>query len=141
MIPVIRINFNDGKSSTKVDIQKRISRILKINQRDLGLDYDSGDGNDISFYFNDLIYQTYKKYHNKVVILIDEYDKPILDNIEDPQSAKLMREELKNFYSVIKGADEYIKFVFITGVSKFSKVSLFSGLNNLDDITINPKPA
>ncbi|MBD3843687.1 MAG: AAA family ATPase, partial [Campylobacterales bacterium] len=68
-------------------------------------------------------------------------DKPILDNIEDTQRATLMREELKNFYSVIKGADEYLKFVFITGVSKFSKVSLFSGLNNIEDITLNPKYA
>ena len=73
-----------------------------------------------------------------VVMLVDEYDKPILDSIENTKIAIVLRDELKNFYSVIKDADPYIEFVFITGVSKFSKVSLFSGLNNLEDITISP---
>jgi len=71
----------------------------------------------------------------KVVFLVDEYDKPILDNITDVEIAKAMRDELKNLYSVIKDADAHIKLAFITGVSKFSKVSLFSGLNNLQDIS------
>lgn len=68
--------------------------------------------------------------------LVDEYDKPILDNIDNPELAVAIREELKNYYSIIKDSDPYIRFVFITGVSKFSKVSLFSGLNNLEDITL-----
>jgi hypothetical protein len=72
-----------------------------------------------------------------VVILIDEYDKPILDNIEKKEGVEMIREELKGFYSVLKGLDEYIKFVLITGVSKFAKVSLFSGLNQLEDISLN----
>jgi len=71
----------------------------------------------------------------KVVILVDEYDKPILDNITNVEIAQAMRDELKNLYSVIKDADAHIKLAFITGVSKFSKVSLFSGLNNLKDIS------
>jgi hypothetical protein len=71
-----------------------------------------------------------------VVILIDEYDKPILDNITDEQRAIEMRNGLRNLYSVIKDSDEYIKFAFLTGVSKFSKMNLFSGLNNLQDITL-----
>jgi Predicted AAA-ATPase/PD-(D/E)XK nuclease superfamily len=74
-----------------------------------------------------------------VVVLIDEYDKPILDNITDPAVALQMREGLKNLYSVLKGADAHLKFVFLTGVSKFSKVSLFSGLNNLRDITLDAR--
>lgn len=73
----------------------------------------------------------------KVVILIDEYDKPIIDKIHDPQAAYKNREVLRQFYSIIKSADRYIKFVFLTGVSKFSKVSVFSGLNNLEDITLS----
>ncbi len=73
--------------------------------------------------------------------MVDEYDKPILDNIENKEIATIIRDELKNFYSVIKGADEYLKFVFITGVSKFAKVSLFSGLNNINDITLTKKYA
>ncbi|TXT41138.1 MAG: hypothetical protein FD135_597 [Comamonadaceae bacterium] len=73
------------------------------------------------------------------MVLIDENDKPILDNITNSAVALEMREGLKNLYSVLKGADEHLKFVFLTGVSKFSKVSLFSGLNNLTDITLEAK--
>jgi len=64
--------------------------------------------------------------------------KPILDRIGDIESAARIREKLKNFYSVLKDADSYLKFCFLTGVTKFSKVSIFSGLNNLEDITISP---
>lgn len=77
----------------------------------------------------------------EVVILVDEYDKPILDHITDIETARSMRDRLKNIYSVIKDSDEFIKFVFITGVSKFSKVNLFSGLNNLEDITLDHRYA
>ena len=133
--PVIRISFNDGKISTKEEFSEYVYDLLGKNQRDLEIQCPT----DISahFCFKRLIEEAYKKYNKKVVILVDEYDKPILDNIENPEVARVMRDELKNFYSVIKGADEYLKFVFITGVSKFSKVSLFSGLNNLNDITLD----
>jgi len=137
--PTLRISFNDGDFKTIKGLNQTIYELLKINQRDLGVSCES----DLSLggCFREIIYKAYQKYNQKVVILIDEYDKPILDNIENKEIATQMREGLKNFYSVIKGADEYIKFVFITGVSKFSKVSLFSGLNNLNDITLNPKYA
>ncbi len=91
--------------------------------------------------FKELIEVLSQKYNSQVVVLIDEYDKPILDNIEDRDTAIEMRECLKNFYSVLKDADPYLKLVFITGVSKFSKVSIFSGLNNLKDITLDPRYA
>jgi hypothetical protein len=71
-------------------------------------------------------------------VLVDEYDKPILDNLTRPEIAREMRDGLRNLYSVIKGLDAHIRFAMLTGVSKFSKVSLFSGLNNLNDITIDP---
>ena len=75
----------------------------------------------------------------RVVLLIDEYDKPIIDYLEEPAQAKANRETLKQFYSVLKDADPYLEFVFITGVSKFSKVSIFSDLNNLEDLTLAPQ--
>jgi hypothetical protein len=137
--PVIRISFNSGDSKTKEEFHKTIIRILKENQTELDLECEEQENP--SACFRELIINAYKKYNKQVVILVDEYDKPILDNIEDTEVARLMREELKNFYSVIKSSDEYLKFVFITGVSKFSKVSLFSGLNNIQDITLNPKYA
>jgi len=78
-----------------------------------------------------------KKKRKQVVVLVDEYDKPILDVIEDTKEAQEARRELKGFYSVLKDLDEYIRFAIITGVGKFSKVSLFSGLNQLNDISLD----
>jgi len=137
--PIIRISFNDGDFKSKEEFRQTLYEIMKRNQHYLDIVCEKDLS--ISGCFRELIYQAYLKYDKKVVILVDEYDKPILDNIENTQTAKIMREELKNFYSVIKGADEYLKFVFITGVSKFSKVSLFSGLNNIDDITLTKRYA
>ncbi len=133
--PIIRISFNDGDFSSKESFRKTILNILKENQNNL--DLECQDKENASFCFRELIINANKKYKQQVIILVDEYDKPILDNIENPDVARILRDELKNFYSVIKGADEYLRFVFITGVSKFSKVSLFSGLNNINDITLD----
>ncbi len=77
----------------------------------------------------------------KVVVLIDEYDKPILDNLESPEVAIAMREVLKGFYSVLKGLDECLAFVLLTGVSRFSKAGVFSGLNQLNDISMDRRYA
>jgi hypothetical protein len=73
------------------------------------------------------------------VVLVDEYDKPLLDNLHDSQIAKKIRSGLKNLYSVLKSQDANLQFVFMTGVTKFSKVSLFSGVNQLSDITIDKR--
>lgn len=85
--------------------------------------------------FKELIEKLSEK--TQVAIIIDEYDKPIIDYTDDLDTAEKNRQILKNFYSVLKDADKHLKFLFITGVSKFSKVSIFSDLNNLEDITIN----
>ena len=84
------------------------------------------------------IYVLYKQYGN-VVVLIDEYDKPILDNLSDLKKANEMREVLRSFYTTLKSCDEYLRFVFITGISKFSKVGVFSAMNNLEDISIDKR--
>lgn len=73
-----------------------------------------------------------------VVVLVDEYDKPIIDYLDQPEQAKANRDLLKAFYSILKPADDYLRFVFLTGVSKFSQVSIFSDLNNLNDLTLDP---
>ncbi|MEZ4850911.1 MAG: AAA family ATPase [Bacteroidia bacterium] len=89
--------------------------------------------------FAELIQKLNQIFGKKVVLLIDEYDKPIVDYIDDLETADKQREVLKNFYSIIKNSDEFIRFFLVTGVSKFSRVSLFSDLNNLRDITLSPK--
>ncbi|MGB0523125.1 MAG: AAA family ATPase [Flammeovirgaceae bacterium] len=90
---------------------------------------------------DNLLRELIQKLHaqqGKVVILIDEYDKPIIDYLEEIEHAKQNRDILKTFYSVLKDADEQLRFVFLTGVSKFSKTSIFSELNNLDDLSMHP---
>jgi len=73
-----------------------------------------------------------------VVVLVDEYDKPLIDNLEHIDTAEANRDLLKDFFGTLKGLDSYLRFVFVTGVSKFSQVSLFSGFNNLEDLTMSP---
>ncbi len=135
--PVIRISFANGSVRNREELDKRIITILAQNQKDLGIICD--DITDVAGYFRDLIVKANELYNEQVVILIDEYDKPILDNITNPKAASEIRDGLANFYSVIKGSDEYLRFAFLTGVSKFTKTSIFSGLNNITDITLNPK--
>ncbi len=132
--PVIHISFGSGVLKSPAELEQRTTEILQFNQEDLGV---SCEKTSVSGRFTELIRKVQKKYQQKIVILIDEYDKPILDNITDPDTARIMREGLKNLYSAIKDNDAFIRFVFITGVSKFSKVSIFSGLNNLEDITLD----
>ncbi|MFH1897803.1 MAG: AAA family ATPase, partial [Candidatus Desantisbacteria bacterium] len=132
--PVIKIDFGAGVFKKREELRERIFFVLKENQKRLTVDCINQTLT--SNYFEELITKAKERYGERVVVLIDEYDKPILDNIEIPEIAQEMREELKNLYSVLKSTDACIKFVMLTGVSKFSKVSLFSGLNNLWDITL-----
>ncbi|OQX06455.1 MAG: hypothetical protein BWK73_30845, partial [Thiothrix lacustris] len=89
--------------------------------------------------FQSLLLHAHQQTGKPVVVLIDEYDKPILDALEYPEVAKINRDFLRGFYGTIKDFDAHIRFSFLTGVSKFSKVSLFSGLNNLKDITLDKR--
>jgi len=132
--PVIKISFAGGKIESRQDLDDKWSELLEINADRLELDC-----NDIydRKCFSSLIREAYKKYNQKVVILIDEYDKPILDNITNPEVAKDVRDGLVNYYSVIKDSDEFLRFAFLTGVSKFTKTSIFSGLNNITDISLD----
>jgi len=136
--PVIKIDFGNQKAKTEEELISFILHRLS----------DIANGYEIelkreTYYevFKELITKLKTKTNSQVVVLIDEYDKPILDNIEDLPLAKAFREILKGFYTIIKGADEDLKFAFLTGVSKFAKTSIFSGLNNLDDITIDQRYA
>ena len=141
--PVIRLGFAEGIMSDKQALYNEIHSQLSINEQKYAIANVVTNTTEkdvsISNRFRQLIRTLYDKYQQKVVILIDEYDKPILDNLTKPDIALIMRDGLRDLYSVIKGQDAHIRFAMLTGVSKFSKVNLFSGLNNLLDITIDEK--
>ena len=133
--PVIRISFAEGVYHSAAALAQRIREILAEQQIRMGVQCVNQS---IAGIFSELIQAVQTKTSQRVVVLVDEYDKPILDNITNPDIARDMRDGLCDLYSVIKGQDANIKFAMLTGVSKFSKVSLFSGLNNLQDITVDP---
>ena len=132
--PVIRISFAEGVYKSAAALEQRIREILIEQQKRMGVTCQNAS---IAGIFSELIQGACAEFGQRVVVLVDEYDKPILDNITAPDIARDMRDGLRDLYSVIKGEDAHIKFAMLTGVSKFSKVSLFSGLNNLKDITLD----
>lgn len=134
--PVIRISFGGGVLKNREELGQVLHKKLCDSEERFGLPARYADARSR---LADLIERTHARTGQRVVVLIDEYDKPILDNITESAVALEMREGLKDWYSVLKDADEHLKFVFLTGVSKFSKVSLFSGLNNLKDITLDAR--
>ncbi|MCK5539706.1 MAG: ATP-binding protein [Deltaproteobacteria bacterium] len=132
--PVIKISFG-GVARNCEEMKQDVNNILERNQKRLGV--ACPDNSDIGGCLQHLIEQSFEKYGQKVVVLVDEYDKLIVDNLDQPEVAKEGREILRDLYTTIKDGDEYIKFAFLTGVSKFSRVSIFSGLNNLKDISLD----
>jgi hypothetical protein len=134
--PVINISFAEGNFKSSKAILETIETSISNNAASLNVDVPHFSEDNIGLNFSTFIHSVYDKYGAKVVILIDEYDKPILDNIETEMAVEA-REVLRVFYSSIKASDQYIRFAMLTGVSKFSKLSLFSGLNNLHDITLH----
>jgi hypothetical protein len=132
--PVIKFDFAEGMLKSRKDLDEKISEILFLNETNLGV---TTVNKSISGRFAALIKGAREKYGERVVVLVDEYDKPILDNISELSIAKELRDGLKNLYSVLKSQDTNLQFIFMTGVTKFSKVNLFSGLNQLKDITLS----
>ena len=125
---MLRVDFAGGTYRTEQDHTGRLDRILDTWEEQYLAEKTHGSPGERLLY---LIPQIAKKTKIPVVILIDEYDKPILDNLENPSLAAKMRDLLKDFYGAIKPLDIHLRFVFLTGVSKFAKTGIFSGLNNL----------
>ena len=134
--PVLRFSFGSKNYNNTQSLEESLHTQLTHLEASLGV---KPQFKDAGGRFADLIVQTNQQTDQPVVILIDEYDKPILDAINTPDIARQNRDFLRGFYGTIKDYDAHIKFSFLTGVSKFSKVSLFSGLNNLYDITLVPE--
>jgi hypothetical protein len=130
---VIRIDFSIDRVSNKEELNGLVNYLIDDYAKLYNVEVS---GYSVNQKFRELIIQLNEKYKNKVVVLVDEYDKPILDNI-DKDNVLEIRDALRDVYGILKPMDNYLKFVLLTGVSKFSKVSIFSGLNNLNDITID----
>ena len=132
--PIISISFAGISSTTPEALENGIKRyVQKIAKQYLCILKEGTSGEMLQELVETLAKQ------NSVVLLVDEYDYPILQHIHDNRTAVKMRDILKNFYGVIKDLDQHLRFVFFTGVSKFANTSLFSGLNNLQDIGLKPE--
>lgn len=133
--PVIHLDLSKISFKTPEMLEKALESLVEKIAADFNIQLER------DLFFKEKFGQLLEKMSQKqkVVILIDEYDKPLIDYIEAEkiETANQNRDILKNFYSVIKASDEFLRFVFITGVSKFSRMSIFSDLNNLNDITID----
>ena len=136
--PVLRLDFS-GRTFTEPDhLQNNLSAQLQEMEQRVGEGAPHLDGPE---HFGKLVRTLHESAGQRVVVLVDEYDKPILDALTNPQLARANRDYLRGLYSAIKFNDAHIQFTLLTGVSKFSKVSLFSGLNNLKDITLDRRYA
>ncbi len=134
--PVIRLDFGGGNYRSLAGVESSVAEQLGAIESAAGVTppYPSAPER-----FRHLIRTLAREHGRRVVVLVDEYDKPILDVIADPQAAERNRDFLRGFYGTVKSMDAHIEFSFFTGVSKFTKVSLFSELNNQTDITLDPR--
>ncbi|MDR1313207.1 MAG: AAA family ATPase [Deltaproteobacteria bacterium] len=147
--PVIRIAMNTvdpDPERFETSMISRLVRIGKLHKAEIdasgvmaaisGL-IETVSMNDASFYPKDSE-SIYRSGHN-VALLIDEYDFPLLCNINDQKKANEIRIQLHHFYSAIKGSSDFLRFIFVTGITKFSQASFFSSMNNVDDLTLDPR--
>ena len=133
--PVVRLDFSAGDFNDPDYLREDVGAQLDAVEEGAGIEsrYSSGPAR-----FRRLLATLHERTGQRVVVLVDEYDRPILDALEKPELARANRDSLRGLYSAIKASDAHVRFTLLTGVSKFSKVGIFSGLNNLIDITLDP---
>ena len=134
--PVLRLSFGSGNFREPGVLREDVAGQLTDAERQASIrsPHTTPGGR-----FRYLLAALHRQAGRPVVVLVDEYDKPILDALDDSAVARANRDFLRGLYGVIKDCDAHVRFTFLTGVSKFSKASLFSGLNNLKDITLDPR--
>jgi hypothetical protein len=134
--PVFHLDMNVGIITDGASLYRRLGVILTDLENQWG---HTVDGDDPATRFEAVIKQACKQTGRRVVVLIDEYDKPLLLTMDTPDANDAIRNVLKAFYGVLKSADEHLRFIFFTGVTRFSKVSIFSDLNQLNDISMDKR--
>ena len=133
--PVLRFDMSLGKHMEKDQLERYLGMRLAEYEGKYGIIHPATDNNDR---LTALIQAAYEKTGKQVVILIDEYDAPLLDVVHEETTLPVLRNVMRNFYSPLKASDPYLRFVFLTGITKFSQLSIFSELNNLKNISMRP---
>ena len=136
--PVLHFDMSGGKHLDKDELQRYILYILKQNEKRFGIESDIADTN---IRLNDLITTVYQKTGRQVVVLIDEYDAPLLDVVHEDTLLPVLRNVMRNFYSPLKKCEPYLRFVFMTGITKFSQLSIFGELNNISNVSMDDEYA
>lgn len=137
--PVLHFSLASAKRGTVEDLDSLLHYQLHAAEEEY--DIKSNDNLNVTIRFRRLVEDIYKKTDKQVVVLIDEYDAPLLTVLHDRERLEPLRSELQSFYSPLKDLDQYLRFVFVTGISKFSQLSIFSQLNNLNNISMLPQYA
>ena len=136
--PVLHFDMSGGKHLQKEELNRYLQFILDENEQKFGIKVDSPEPN---IRLNALITSLYQKTGKQVVVLIDEYDAPLLDVVHDDDRLKALRQIMRNFYSPLKKCEPYLRFVFLTGITKFSQMSIFSELNNISNVSMDDEYA
>ena len=132
--PVLHFDMSMAKHVDKERLERLLDFMLSDYERTFGLDPTAGDAN---LRLTRLIKCAYEKTGKEVVVLIDEYDAPLLDVVHEKENLGILRNIMRNFYSPLKACDPYLKYVFLTGITKFSQLSIFSELNNVKNISMD----
>ena len=133
--PVIHLDLSLAKHLDREKLIRCLHTLLEKNESRLGIAHSNKI--DVNLRLTDLIENTYQQTGKQVVVLIDEYDAPLLDVVHEDKNLPLLRLEMRNFFSPLKACDPYLKFVFLTGITKFSQLSIFSELNNIENISMD----
>ena len=136
--PVLHFSMAGGKHMEKEQLGRYLDFILQNEEKKWGIDCPQEDANTR---FINLIKGAYEKTGKQVVVLIDEYDAPLLDVVHDEENLPQLRNVMRNFYSPLKDCEPYLRFVFLTGITKFSQMSIFSELNNISNISMDDEYA
>ena len=132
--PVLHFDMSLGKHLDKDALNRYLHNMLENNEIRLGI--TTREAQDTNIRLTNLIMDAYAKYGKQVVVLIDEYDAPLLDVVHEERDLPTLRNVMRNFYSPLKACDPYLRYVFLTGITKFSQLSIFSELNNIQNISM-----
>ena len=136
--PVLHFDMSKGKHNDKDGLNRYLLREISVNERRFGITASDEDPN---IRLDNLITSIFEQTGKKVVVLIDEYDAPLLDVVHEDRDLPVLRNVMRNFYSPLKACDPYLRFVFLTGITKFSQLSIFSELNNISNVSMDEEYA